>query len=186
MKANRPAFPLRFPSQSRHLLAGLAAITLAIVGGCSEKRVVPSPSPTPAPRPQPPAPPPPPATEWRQAPQTPGDWAYAADATGSQARFAGGRLVLRCNRAAATVSIEQPATATGAVPMTIQTTALRRTLTATARDGSAVLAATLPAVDPLLDAMTFSRGRFAVETPGLAPLYVPSWPEVGRVVQDCR
>lgn len=94
--------------------------------------------------------------------------------------------MLRCNRSAATVTIEQPATATGAVPVTIQTTALRRTLTASPQGTAPVLAASVPAGDPLLDAITFSRGRFAILTPGLEPLYVPSWSEVGRVVQDCR
>ena len=32
----------------------------------------------------------------------------------------------------------------------------------------------------------FSKGRFAIETPGLATLYVPSYPEITRVIEDCR
>ncbi len=52
--------------------------------------------------------------------------------------------------------------------------------------GLSMLAATLPAADPLLAAMAFSKGRFAVETQGLATLYIPSWPEVTRVIEDCR
>jgi hypothetical protein len=40
--------------------------------------------------------------------------------------------------------------------------------------------------DPLLDAMAFSRGRFRVEVAKLPPLYLPSWPEVSRVIEDCR
>jgi hypothetical protein len=51
-------------------------------------------------------------------------------------------------------------------------------------DGS--LIAELPSRDPLLDAMAFSKGRFAIETPGLPTLYIPSWPEVTRVIEDCR
>jgi hypothetical protein len=39
---------------------------------------------------------------------------------------------------------------------------------------------------PMLDAMAFARGRFAVEAEGLSPLYLPSWPEVARVIEDCR
>jgi len=50
----------------------------------------------------------------------------------------------------------------------------------------AALAVSLAARDPLLDAMAFSRGRFAVETAGLPTLYVPSWTEVSRVIEDCR
>jgi hypothetical protein len=44
----------------------------------------------------------------------------------------------------------------------------------------------VPAQDPLLDAMAFSKGRFAVESAGLATLYVPPYPEVTRVIEDCR
>ena len=38
----------------------------------------------------------------------------------------------------------------------------------------------------LLDAMAFSRGRFAIDVNGLPSLYLPAWPEVGRVIEDCR
>ena len=48
------------------------------------------------------------------------------------------------------------------------------------------LAVTLDARDPLLDAMAFSRGRFAIEVAGQPALYLPSWSEVGRVIEDCR
>jgi hypothetical protein len=34
--------------------------------------------------------------------------------------------------------------------------------------------------------MAYSRGRFAVEINGLPTLYLPSWAEVGRVIEDCR
>jgi hypothetical protein len=40
--------------------------------------------------------------------------------------------------------------------------------------------------DAVLDQIAYSRGRFAVEVQGLAPLIVPAWGEVGRVVEDCR
>ncbi|MGE5953581.1 MAG: hypothetical protein ACM308_08200 [Qipengyuania vulgaris] len=39
---------------------------------------------------------------------------------------------------------------------------------------------------PLLDAMALTKGRFAVETPGLPTLYLPAWAEVTRVIEDCR
>ena len=42
------------------------------------------------------------------------------------------------------------------------------------------------AKDPILDAIAFSRGRFAFDLAGNAPLYLPSWPEVSRVIEDCR
>lgn len=40
--------------------------------------------------------------------------------------------------------------------------------------------------DSLLDAIALSRGRFAVEMAGLPTLYLPSWAEVSRVIEDCR
>lgn len=48
------------------------------------------------------------------------------------------------------------------------------------------MVASFAARDPLLDAMAFSRGRFAIQSDGLPTLYVPSWPEIGRVLEDCR
>ena len=48
------------------------------------------------------------------------------------------------------------------------------------------ITAQLRASDPILDAMAFSRGRFALDVAGLAPLYLPAWPEVARVIEDCR
>ena len=48
------------------------------------------------------------------------------------------------------------------------------------------IGASLQAQDPLLDAMAFSKGRFAIENAGLPTLYVPSYPEVTRVIEDCR
>ena len=44
----------------------------------------------------------------------------------------------------------------------------------------------IPARDKLLDAMAFSRGRFLLDVSGLPSLALPSWPEVSRVIEDCR
>ena len=46
--------------------------------------------------------------------------------------------------------------------------------------------ARIDARDPLLDAIAFSKGRFVVDVVGLPTLYVPSFPEVTRVIEDCR
>lgn len=68
--------------------------------------------------------------------------------------------------------------------MTVRTTSTARSLPAGA--GAEGASAALPANDPLVDAMGFSRGRFIVETPGMPPLVVPAWAEVLRVAEDCR
>jgi hypothetical protein len=48
------------------------------------------------------------------------------------------------------------------------------------------ISASLPAYDGLLDAMSFSRGRISVTVSGTPMLVVPAWPELARVVEDCR
>ena len=85
------------------------------------------------------------------------------------------------------MTLIRPGSGEGQVPMTIQTATVNRTLSAQAEPGPPpMIALTLPSRDPVLDAMAFSRGRFAVETAGLPTLYVPSWTEVSRVIEDCR
>ena len=120
-------------------------------------------------------------------PITPGNWHWRMEGSRSVARFGGELLVLSCNRDAGLITLIRPGTASGAVPVTIQTTTVSRTLSATSEPGPPpVITLSLPARDRLLDAMAFSRGRFAVETAGLPTLYVPSWTEVSRVIEDCR
>ena len=105
----------------------------------------------------------------------------------SVATFANGLLQLRCDRANGTVVLDRRGHAPGTVPVTITTAAMTRALTGTGVGAPApAIRVTLPARDPLLDAMAFSRGRFALDTAGMPTLYVPSWPEVSRVIEDCR
>jgi hypothetical protein len=118
-------------------------------------------------------PPPPAGTNaegWRDQPLTPGDWSY--DPGSGEARYAG--FSLRCDAARRQVALSR-AGVTG--PLLLRTTYGERTLPA----GTA-----LPAADPLLDEMAFSRGRFTVEAPGMPALILPAWPEPARVVEDCR
>lgn len=137
---------------------------------------------------------PPASSDWRDFPLTPGDWTYGSVPGGSAARF--GRsseapdLVVRCDRATRTVSLERSAAAapgTAAV-MAITTSAGNRALSATsvAQASPPASIASLPARDGFLDKMAFSRGRFIVSVTGTARLVLPSWPEFARVVEDCR
>ena len=68
--------------------------------------------------------------------------------------------------------------------MTISTSAMTRTVDA--QGSAAGIQVAFASRDPLLDAMAFSRGHFAVEVAGVAAVYAPSWPEVSRVIEDCR
>ncbi|MBW6527293.1 hypothetical protein KZ813_10620 [Sphingomonas sp. RHCKR7] len=159
-----------------------------LVAGCVPQVTPPPPAPAPTPAPVPapaPTPPPaPPAADWQDWPRTPGTWRYARAPGGSTASFGAGAAVVtaRCDRDARTVTL----TRVGGVPapFTIRTSATARTLPAAAVAGGA--AATLAASDRLLDAMVFSRGRFTLEQPGAAPLVLPPWAELARVIEDCR
>lgn len=122
------------------------------------------------------------------APQSPGDWTYRATAEGSGAYFgAGGTpadFALECRSASHTIQLVRAATATAAIPLTIRTESGDRPLNAMPQAPG--VAVTLPASDPVLDAMAYSKGRFAVEAAGMTTLYLPAWPEVARVIEDCR
>ncbi len=165
-----------------------------MLGSCvGEPRQAPRPAPTQAPRPVPARPAPPPPADWRDAPITAGDWSWRPETNGSIAAFAQGTeaplMALRCDRTRATVTLLRRGSAAGPVPVTVQTTSGGRAFQGdpVAAGGTAgMLAVTLPARDPLLDAIAFSRGRIAVQASGLQTLYVPAWSEPARVVEDCR
>lgn len=188
-----PAWAVERPAAIRHsggvtrftsppLRAALLTIAL---GGC-----VPSVAPrvaAPAPAPVPVnVPAPTPIADWQDWPWTPGAWRYAREATGSSASYGvTGQvpaLVLRCDRAARTLLLSRPGTS--AAPFTIRTSATTGSVATQLVPPQVV--ARFAVNDRLLDAMAFTRGRFTVEQPGVAPLVLPPWAEVGRVIEDCR
>jgi hypothetical protein len=123
-------------------------------------------------------------------PQTPGDWFYSRTSPGSAARFGApqseGQFAMLCTPGSRTIALVRYGAFAADAPMTIRTETATRTLAAARAVNEGGMRAVLPAPDPLLDAMAFSKGRFAVEAAGAAPLYLPSWPEVTRVIEDCR
>lgn len=176
----------------------LSAALFVIVAGCvPAPRPAPpprSPAPKPAPAPQPePVPAPPAPADWRNAPQTAGLWTWAMDQGRSTARYgvAGAAPVamLTCDpaRRATILWRTGPAArpASGQIPLVVTTTGTRMVLSATPDSAGGASVAFTPS-DPLLDAMAFSRGRFMLEMPGSSTLYLPSWPEISRVIEDCR
>ncbi len=166
-------------------------IVLLIAAGCvpTPPRPVGSRPPPPAPRPAPIPPQLPIAADWRDRPATAGTWAYARDERGSTASFgqagSDALAVLRCDLPNRRLILSRAGIATS--PITIRTSSTTRTLPTGATGGAPPYAAAmLTATDPLLDAMAFSRGRFALEQEGTPPLALPVWAEIGRVVEDCR
>ena len=178
---------------SRHAIfraAPLAAAVLALVA-CSTERQTPMPRPTPSPSPQPTtAPAPAPIAKeasWMDMARTPGDWTYAPNGAETRALYAapdGTSLFAIVCTADKSMWLIRPATASAQALLKVRTETADRLLATEARSGS--LMARLSPRDPLLDAMAISKGRFAIETPGMATLYVPSWAEATRVIEDCR
>ena len=165
----------------RALTLGMTVAALALAGCAAEKTAPPAPAPVPPapPPPAPPAPPPPPpAQDWRDIALTPGDWTYRPDSGGSAAAFGGGApaFVLRCLPATRQVVMERTDAPAGA-RLVVRTSYGERAVA----DGTP-----LPAGDPLLDQMAFSRGRFTIAAEGLPMLVIPAWPEPARTIEDCR
>ena len=176
---------------SPRLLLTLAGI--AFLSACAAPRK-PEPVALPAPPPLRPvanAVPAQPSADWRDVPATPGNWSYEPGTAGSFARFgtdaATPLAALRCDRAAGRIALTRAGEAQGPLPLTIVTSTLTRAFTATPEAGpTPQIGFVLTPRDPVLEAMAFSRGRFAIEVAGLPTLYLPAWPEFGRVIEVCR
>jgi hypothetical protein len=118
-----------------------------------------------------------------------GSWTYSASAGGSEATFINAsalpQLWIHCAKGTRRVSIAKPAT--GAAPFVqVWTSSAARSIAASYTPLNSRITVELTAYDPLLDALAFSRGRIAVGVTGLPALVAPAWPEIARVVEDCR
>jgi len=169
----------------RHFRSACALLALGLMASCAPRREPPAPAPAPPAPPPAPALPAPPPLEWQDAPLSEGDWSYRSEGAGSSAVYgpaAGPAFLFRCD-AGRSISLVRAGVSSGS-SLTIRTTFGNRALPATVQpDG---LVASLPAADPLLDQMVFSRGRFAVQAEGQTLLILPAWPELARVIEDCR
>lgn len=167
----------------------LAGLGLVLLGSCAgaPAPIMPARPVVAAAQPRPVASPAAMPVRWLDAPATPGNWQFAREGGRSLARFAGGELVLSCDRAARSVSILRLGPAGEHVPLTVLTTSGTRPFSAEPVPGApGYVGIALDPRDPLLDAIAFSRGRFAIDVAGAAPLFVPSWTETSRVIEDCR
>lgn len=156
-----------------------AATLVLVVAGCA---AIPQPeAPPPAPRPVAPAPAPAPlptpTAGWEDRAIDRGAWRY--DAASRTAAFvptgsANPLLTMACSGG----GIRMTSALSGNVSLRTSagTDAIRF-------DGGS---ANLPTRDPRLDRIAFSRGRFALETPGGGALTLPVQSEIGRVIEDCR
>lgn len=153
-----------------------------------QQKPTPQPASQPAPQPQPPVP----AyqTDWTYWPVTPGDWVYRRDERGSIALF--GPLgqdavaTLRCDTGQHMLYFTRAGQVGSDAQMTLRASQGLQSYPASQIAGSPYIAASIQPGDPMLDKLAYSRGRFVVEATGLPPLKLPSWAEVGRVIEDCR
>lgn len=171
----------------------LAGTALLLLGSCTAPpppapirppELVVLPSPEPVPRPA--------IKDWRDIMPPPGTWRWSASTGRSTAQYLGSDgaalASLTCDRTSARVLLARAGSASEQVAMGVTTTgAGNRPLLSDPLAGSpGWIVTALPARDKLLDAMAFSRGRFLLDVSGLPSLALPSWPEVSRVIEDCR
>ena len=161
----------------------LAACLFLLTAGCA---AIPK-APPPAPAARPPANmtvlpprtvPAMPEQPWDELPVIEGGWAY--DAVARRARFVDDtgveRASLTCTAPLRSVQLALPGDTAAAVEILTSSVARQTAL----RSGEADIGA----ADAMLDAIAFSRGRFALRASQLLVLPVQS--ELGRLIEDCR
>jgi hypothetical protein len=150
----------------------------------------PEPAPPQVVRPAPaPLPAPAPVANWVDRALAPGTWAWRTDTRGAIALYGPvgteAALVVRCDRAAQRIYVSRPAS--GGTQMVLRATTGAQAYPARPTGGTpSYIAAELGVRDPQLDAIAFSRGRFMVQLDGAADVIVPAWPELARVIEECR
>jgi hypothetical protein len=131
-----------------------------------------------------------PKVDWRELSVMAGSWRWSREGTLSVARFAlpngTERISFACDPARRSVTLRYMQIASGEQPLTITTTDTKQIVTgqATTQAPYAIEVA-FASRDQMLDAIAFSRGRFMIES-GSEWAIAPSWPEVSRVIEDCR
>jgi len=126
----------------------------------------------------------PPSADWRDAPLTPGGWTLGQTSGGLAADFAN-LFTMRCTHAEAGIVLTLHGAA-GSASGSLRFTTDTREQLLVARRTPEGLSATVPAREPLLDAIAFSRGRFRLQSSDGRTLVMPSWTEISRVIEDCR
>lgn len=174
----------------------ILALPLILIACAKEQMPAPPPQPVSAPVPAAPKAAPAPVLlgdSWIDAPRSAGDWVYRRDSRGSVALFgpvgADASFIIRCDSAMRRIYLSRAGafSSDDSGMMTIRvTTGTKSFPVKNNGDTPAYAAAALPVNEPYLDAIAFSRGRFLVAVKGKSDLVIPSWPEIARVIEDCR
>jgi len=170
--------------------ASLLTLALAACVPSPKPETAPPPPPVSTPAPLPPAPEP--TGGWQDRPLSAGDWSYRPEQGGSVALFgppaSEAALTIRCDIAGHRILVSRAGGPVGTGSgMTVRTT-FGTVQWPASNDGATIphVVAARSAGDAALDQIAFSRGRFAIEVAGLPMLVAPAWPEVTRVIEDCR
>ena len=128
---------------------------------------------------------------WKDSALTSGTWRYIdQNPDTSVAIFDGpeGSLTMQCHKNGKAIHfLFENRNTNNSRAVTIRTETMARDIVVFDIGASTrATAAGLPAKDPLLDAIAFTNGRFAVEVAGERTLILPPWAEVSRVIEDCR
>ena len=127
--------------------------------------------------------------DFSYSPVNPGSWTYRAVTGGSEAAFVDGtgttRMVIACGKVTRLVTLSRVSAAPAAT-LSFWTSSASRNLAARFDQPAQRVITQVGAMDPLLDAVAFSRGRFAVSMPGLPALVLPAGTEIAHIVEDCR
>ncbi len=118
-----------------------------------------------------------------------GRWSYVRTASGSSASFldraGASQLTLICNRNARRITIVRPSSV--AAPfLEVWTSYETQALPASFNPATNALTAERLASESLFDSMAASRGRIAVKFATGTALVVANWPDMVRVIEDCR
>ena len=128
-------------------------------------------------------------TDFSYWPVSPGRWTYRAVTGGSEAAFVDGagatRMVIACGKLTRLVTLSR-ISAAPASSLSFWTSSDSRNLASRFDQPSGRIIAQVGGMDPLLDAIAFSRGRFAVSMPGSPALVMPAGTEIAHAVEDCR
>jgi len=129
------------------------------------------------------------SADYSYSPVSPGAWNYRTVTGGSEATFVDtantARIVVACGKLTRLVTISKISGAPAAT-LSFWTSSTARDLPARFDVNAKRVVTQVGAGDALLDAVAFSRGRFAVSMPGAPALVVPAATEVAHVVEDCR
>lgn len=127
--------------------------------------------------------------DFSYAPVTPGAWTYRNVTGGTEAAFVDGggatRMIIACGKVTRLITLSR-LSAAPATTMSFWTSSASRDLLSRFDQPSGRVIAQLGGMDPLLDAIAFSRGRFAISMPGYPALVLPAGTEIAHVVEDCR